>query len=111
MTSQRSTSEASVHAKKRRAGAVRLDRDNVDWNSPELLVVVDSEQYNGWQQLPDFYIHGYPATQSHGVYSALPHPGQVAEVGFCVGPYVVVGLLPRFPTEGSGEHHNESIKV
>jgi hypothetical protein len=29
------------------------------WNSPELLVVVDSEQINGWQQLHDFYINGY----------------------------------------------------
>jgi hypothetical protein len=27
-------------------------------------------------------------------HSARPHPGQVAEVGLCVGPYVVVGLLP-----------------
>ena len=28
--------------------------------SPELLVVVDSEQFNGWQQLHDSYINGYP---------------------------------------------------
>ena len=25
----------------------------VYWKSPELLVVVDSEQFNGWQQLHD----------------------------------------------------------
>jgi hypothetical protein len=39
---------------------------DVYWNSPELLVVVDPEEYNGWQQLHDFYIHGYPATQAMG---------------------------------------------
>jgi ketosteroid isomerase-like protein len=27
--------------------------------SPELLVVVDAEQFNGWQQLHDSYINGY----------------------------------------------------
>jgi hypothetical protein len=27
--------------------------------SPDLLVVVDSEEYNGWQQLHDSYINGY----------------------------------------------------
>jgi hypothetical protein len=26
---------------------------DVYWNSPELLVVVDCEEYNGWQQLHD----------------------------------------------------------
>jgi hypothetical protein len=36
---------------------------DVYWNSPELLVIVDSEEYNGRQQLHDSYIHGYPATQ------------------------------------------------
>jgi hypothetical protein len=28
----------------------------VYWRSPELLVVVDSEQFNGWQQLHDTYL-------------------------------------------------------
>ena len=28
--------------------------------SPGLLVVVDSEQYIGWQQLHDSYVNGYP---------------------------------------------------
>ena len=32
----------------------------VYWKSPELLVVVNSEQFNGWQQLHDSYINGYP---------------------------------------------------
>jgi hypothetical protein len=36
------------------------------WKSPELLVVVDSEQFNGWQQLHDSYINGYPDRNSMG---------------------------------------------
>ena len=38
----------------------------VYWNSPELLVVVDSEQFNGWQQLHDSYVNGYPDRNSMG---------------------------------------------
>jgi hypothetical protein len=36
------------------------------WNSPELLVVVDAEQFNGWQQLHDSYLNGYPNRASMG---------------------------------------------
>ena len=36
------------------------------WKSPSLLVVVDSEQYNGWQELHDSYINGYPNRDSMG---------------------------------------------
>ena len=28
------------------------------WKSTELLVVIDSEQFNGWQQLHDCYVYG-----------------------------------------------------
>jgi hypothetical protein len=38
----------------------------VYWKSPELLVVVDSEQFNGWQQLHDSYINGYPDRHAMG---------------------------------------------
>jgi uncharacterized protein (TIGR02246 family) len=38
----------------------------VYWNSPELLVVIDSEQFVGWQQLHDSYIAGYPDRSSMG---------------------------------------------
>jgi hypothetical protein len=31
----------------------------VYWKSPELLVVIDAAQFNGWQQLHDSYINGY----------------------------------------------------
>ena len=39
---------------------------DVYWKSPELLVVVDSEQFNGWQQLHDSYVNGYPNRNSMG---------------------------------------------
>jgi uncharacterized protein (TIGR02246 family) len=32
----------------------------VYWKSPELVVIVGSEQFAGWQQLHDSYINGYP---------------------------------------------------
>jgi hypothetical protein len=35
-------------------------------NSPELLVVIDSEQFNGWQQLHDSYLNGYPDRSAMG---------------------------------------------
>jgi uncharacterized protein (TIGR02246 family) len=38
----------------------------VYWKSPELLVVVDSEQFNGWQQLHDSYFNGYPSRTAMG---------------------------------------------
>ena len=38
----------------------------VYWNSPELLVVIDSEQFNGWQQLHDSYVNGYPNRAAMG---------------------------------------------
>jgi hypothetical protein len=35
-------------------------------NSPELLVVIDSEQFNGWQQLHDSYVNAYPDRNGRG---------------------------------------------
>src|ERR1700731_2580631 len=34
--------------------------------SPELLVVVDAEQFNGWRQLHDSYLNGYPDRNAMG---------------------------------------------
>jgi uncharacterized protein (TIGR02246 family) len=34
--------------------------------SPGLLVVVDSEEYSGWQQLHDSYVNGYPDRSAMG---------------------------------------------
>jgi hypothetical protein len=36
------------------------------WNSPELLVIVDSEQVTGWQQLHDTYVNAYPDPAAMG---------------------------------------------
>ena len=36
------------------------------WKSSELLVVIDSEQFNGWQQLHDSYVNGYPGATGMG---------------------------------------------
>jgi len=36
------------------------------WKSPELLVVIDSEEINGWQQLHDSYVKGYPDRTAMG---------------------------------------------
>jgi hypothetical protein len=36
------------------------------WKSPELLVIVDSEQVTGWQQLHDSYVNGYPDPSAMG---------------------------------------------
>jgi len=34
--------------------------------SPDLLVIVDSEQFTGWQQLHDSYANGYPNKEDMG---------------------------------------------
>jgi uncharacterized protein (TIGR02246 family) len=39
---------------------------DVYWKSPELLVVVGSEQFNGWQQLHDSYVNGYSGRTAMG---------------------------------------------
>jgi uncharacterized protein (TIGR02246 family) len=39
---------------------------DVYWKSPDLLVVVDSEQFNGWLQLHDSYMNGYPDRSAMG---------------------------------------------
>ena len=38
----------------------------VYWKSPELLVVIDSEEFSSWQQLHDSYLNGYPDRNSMG---------------------------------------------
>jgi len=43
------------------------------WNSPELLVVIDSEQVNGWQELHDSYMRGYPDRGAMG----FVEPGRI----------------------------------
>jgi uncharacterized protein (TIGR02246 family) len=38
----------------------------VYWNSPELLVIIGSEQFNGWRQPHDSYLNGYPSSTAMG---------------------------------------------
>jgi hypothetical protein len=40
---------------------------DVYWKSPELLVVIDSEEFSGWQQLHDSYVKGYPDRNAMGL--------------------------------------------
>jgi hypothetical protein len=44
----------------------------VYWKSPALLVVVDSEQFNGWQQLHDSYVSGYRDPAAMGFIDPAP---------------------------------------
>jgi hypothetical protein len=39
---------------------------DVYWKSPELLIVVDAEEFNGWQPLHDSYLNGYPDRTAMG---------------------------------------------
>jgi ketosteroid isomerase-like protein len=41
------------------------------WKSPQLLVVIDSEQFNGWQRLHDSYFTSYPNRESMGYISPV----------------------------------------
>jgi uncharacterized protein (TIGR02246 family) len=38
----------------------------VYWKSPELLIVIGSEQFNGWRQLHDSYVNGYSGGTAMG---------------------------------------------
>lgn len=39
---------------------------DVYWKSPDLMVVIDSEQFVGWQQFHDSYVNGYPDRNAMG---------------------------------------------
>jgi hypothetical protein len=39
---------------------------DVYWKSPKLLVVIDCEQFNGWQKLHDSYVNGYSDRNAMG---------------------------------------------
>jgi uncharacterized protein (TIGR02246 family) len=39
---------------------------SVYWHSPDLLFIIDSEEFNGWRQLHDAYEHGYLDPASMG---------------------------------------------
>jgi hypothetical protein len=106
--------EDKLETSKRKAAA-RLNDDALafrnTWKSPELLVVVDSEQFDGWQQLHDSYVNGYPQSNRDGVHPAQTNSSEAAEVGSRTRPYLVVGLLSKLPANGGGNQHNEPPKV
>ena len=66
----------------------------VYWKSPELLVVVDSEQFNGWQQLHDSYLNGYPDRNA---------------MGFIQPKRIQVKLLKPISSPSLGDQSNFSI--
>jgi len=81
------------------------------WKSPELLVVVDSEQFNGWQQLHDSYFNGYPNRTAMGFIQPKQNPSQAAKTGSRISSHLVVGLFPKFQAAGRGKQHYERPKV
>jgi hypothetical protein len=83
----------------------------VYWKSPDLLVVIDFEEFNGWQQLHDSYVSGYPDCEAMGVHRTQTDPGQALETGSRTSTHLVVSLLSGFQADGSGEYHHESTKV
>jgi hypothetical protein len=95
--------------------------------SPDLLVVVDAEQFNGWQQLHDSYLNGYPDRNAI-IRSTQTHSSQVVETGSRTPAYLVVGRFPKFQaglsrrresdpgfggllSEDGGKQHHEPPKV
>ena len=76
---------------------------DVYWKSPDLLVVVCSDQFNGWQQLHDSYVNGYPGRYGNGLHPTQTHPSQVAETGSRISTHLVVGLFPKFKAAGGGK--------
>jgi hypothetical protein len=83
----------------------------VYWKSPELFVIVDSEQFNGWQQLHDSYVHGYPGATRDGVHPTQPHSSAATQAGPRTRSNLVEHQFPEFPPEVGGEHHDELSKV
>ena len=82
----------------------------VYWKSPELLVVVDSEQFNGWQQLHDS-LQRISKSHCDGVHSTQTNPSQAAKTGSRISSHLVVGLFPKFQAAGRGKQHYERPKV
>jgi hypothetical protein len=66
------------------------------WKSPELLVVVDSEQFNGWQQLHDSYINGYPDRNAMGFIQPKRIQVKLLKPDSRASPHLVVGRFPEF---------------
>jgi hypothetical protein len=81
------------------------------WKSSELLVVIDSEQFNGWQQLHDSYVHGYPGATEMGFIQPNRIQVRLLKPDLALALTLVKHQFPEFPPEGGGEHHDELSKV
>ena len=82
----------------------------VYWKSPELLVVVDAEQFNGWQQLHHSYVNGYPDRVAMGFIQ--PKRIQVKLLKPDLHSPLPGGRsLPNFQTGDGKSQHHESPKV
>ena len=76
----------------------------VYWKSPELLVVVDSEQFNGWQQLHDSYLNGYPDRNAMGFINPALYSLGTSASRSSVFHDITSGSNP--PTVGDGSGFN-----
>ncbi len=77
------------------------------WKSPELLVVVDSEQFIGWQQLHDSYINGYPNRIAMGFIQPERIKVKLLKPDLALTlSWWIVSLA-----NGGGKQHHESPKV
>jgi hypothetical protein len=81
----------------------------VYWKSPELLVVVDSEQFNGWQQLHDSYFNGISKSHCDGVHSTQTNPSQAAEAGSRISSHLVWSV--SFPSSKQPVVGNSTMNV
>jgi hypothetical protein len=75
----------------------------VYWKSPELLVVVDSEQFIGWQQLHDSYFNGYPSRTAMGFIQPKRIQVRLLNPDLAISTHLVVGLFPKFKAAGGWE--------
>jgi hypothetical protein len=83
----------------------------VYWKSPELFVIVDSEQFNGWQQLHDSYVNGYSGVSAMGFVEPARIQVRLLRADLALAPYLVDHQFPEFPPESGGEHHDEPPEV
>jgi len=72
------------------------------WKSSELLVVIDSEQFNGWQQLHDSYVNGYPDRATMGFIQPKRIQVRLLKPDLALALTWWTIVFPEFPPEGGG---------
>jgi hypothetical protein len=81
------------------------------WKSSELLVVIDSEQFNGWQQLHDSHIHGYPDRNAMGFINPARSRVRLLKPDFALALTWWSVTFPTFKRKVVGNTHDEPPKV